>query len=69
MEWARQQHLLSIPVDQEGKCLDILSCKVFSSASFQFCISNYLALFVKYDFLAYTKLVDFTDKLLQQDQA
>lgn len=32
-------------------------------------MSNYLALFIKYCFLTYSKLADFTDKLPQQDQA
>lgn len=41
--------------------------KVVSSASLQFCISNYLALFTKYDFLTYGKLADFADQLPRQD--
>lgn len=64
-----RQHPCATPADQEGKLLDFLGHKLFSSANLQFCISNYLALFTKYDFLTYGKLVDFTHTLPQQDQA
>lgn len=68
-KWAHQQHPRSIPADKEGKHLDLLSHKVFSSINLEFCILNYLTLFAKYNFLTYGKHMDFTDKLLLQDQA
>lgn len=42
-ERARQQYRCSSPTEKDGKRLDLLSHKVFSSASLQFQISNYLA--------------------------
>lgn len=64
-ERARQQHPLSTPVYEEGKCQDLLQRKVFSS-TFQFRIASYQAL-SDYDFLN-TKFMEFTDSPLQQDR-
>ncbi|KAH1183704.1 hypothetical protein KIL84_014320 [Mauremys mutica] len=68
-EQACQQHPCSTLADKEGKHLDFLGPKVFSSASLQFRMSNYLALFTKYDFLTYSKLINFSGKLPQHNQA
>ncbi|EMP37595.1 hypothetical protein UY3_05226 [Chelonia mydas] len=43
--------------------------KVYSSASLLFRISNCLLLMAKYDFLNYVQMVNFVDKLPQQDRA
>lgn len=67
-EQSRQQHPHSTLTDKEYKCLNLLGHKVFTSASLQFCISNYQALLAKYDFLNYGRLEDFIEKLRWQDR-
>lgn len=42
----------------QGKKLNLLGCKVYSSTGLQFCIANYQALLEKNDFLSYSKLVE-----------
>lgn len=68
-ERVRQQHLWSIPADKEGKCLDLLGRKVFSSSSLQVRIASYQVPLAKDNFLNYTKFVEFTDSFPQQDRA
>lgn len=65
-ERARQYPPCWLEWNGDVKRLDLLGSKVFSLASLQFHISNYLALLAKYDFLNYGQ---FADKLPQQDHA
>lgn len=56
------KNILGLLLLTEGKCLDLLGRKVFSS-SFHFRIANYRVLLAKCDFLNYAKFVDFTNSL------
>lgn len=62
MEASRQQYPKSTLVDKVGKHLDLLGRKVFTSSNPQFRIANYQALLPKYDYLKYSKSMDFINK-------
>lgn len=66
---AKQQHSHFTLADKEGKHLDLLGCKVFSSSSLQFGIANYQAFVIQIWVPNYSQFKEFADSLPQHHHA
>lgn len=59
----KQYQHRSNPQDKVKKRPSVFCCKIYSSATLQFQVSNYSALLVKYDHNNYTKMTEFINNI------